>query len=91
MPSPASCAPAHRWGLRAILTGVIACGIAAMIGTTLYLARPGALRLDWSQMPLAIAALVLVGGISLGVCVGGGTLLAARRGAGVGGSMLAGG
>lgn len=84
------CAPAHRWGLRAILAGVIACGLGALVCTTQYLALPGAMKLDWSQMPWAIAVVVLVGGVGVGVGIGGTTLLAARRGAGVGGLLVAG-
>lgn len=90
MSRPFCCAPAHRWGLRATLAGGIACGLSALVCTTQYLVLPGAMRLDWSQMPWAIALVVLVGGICMGVCVGGATLLAARRGAGVGGLTLAG-
>lgn len=48
------------------------------------------MKLDWSQMPWALGLLAIVGGIGVGVCVGGSTLLVARRGAGIGGLTLAG-
>ncbi|MCX4240327.1 hypothetical protein OEB96_06870 [Paraliomyxa miuraensis] len=86
------------WGLRAALAGTLACGLGALLGTSRYLALPGAMRLSWSwdHMPLAIALFVLVGGVSVGVCVGGATLLMQRRdplrlmGAGALGGILAG-
>ena len=90
MQNPLPRASTDRWGLRATLAGLLASGLGALVGTTLYLARPGAMRLDWSQMPFAIALVVLLGGISMGICVGGGTLLAARRNANLGGFLLAG-
>ncbi len=86
---PSSPSPRH-WGLRAALAGTIACGIGALLCTAQYVLLPGALGLDWTQMPLAIAMFVVVGGVSLGLCVGGTTLLAVRRGAGIGGMMVAG-
>ena len=86
------------WGLRAALAGITACGLGALLGTSRYLALPGSARLSWSwdHMPLAITLFVLVGGISVGVCVGGATLLMQRRdplrlmGAGALGGILAG-
>jgi hypothetical protein len=91
MPTPASALPSPRfWALRAVLAGVIACGLGALLGTARYVALPGALKLDWTRMPLAIAVFVLVAGISVGLCIGGTTLLAARRGARVPGLLAAG-
>jgi len=90
VPTPDSTVSTHRWGLRAALAGVIACGIGAVVCTARYVALPGALKLDWSQMPVAIAVFVVLGGASLGLSIGGTTLLAARRGARMGGLLLAG-
>jgi hypothetical protein len=90
MLTPAPAPHSHRWALRAACVGMLACGLGALLGTARYVALPGALGLDWTRMPLAIALFVLVAGISVGVCVGGSTLLAARRGARVPGLMVAG-
>jgi hypothetical protein len=91
MPTPATALPRPGyWPLRAVLAGVLACGLGALLGTARYVALPGALKLDWTRMPLAIAVFVLVAGISVGLCVGGTTLFAARRGARVPGLLLAG-
>jgi hypothetical protein len=90
-PTPAAALPSLRhWPLRAVLAGVLACGLGALLGTARYVALPGALKLDWARMPLAITAFVLVAGISVGLCIGGTTLFAARRGARVPGLLLAG-
>lgn len=88
-PTPAVPTPC-AWLLRAALSGIVAIGLGATLGTFRYVALPGAEALDWSRMPLAIAVFVLVGGVSVGVAVGGATLLAVRRGAGVPGLMAAG-
>ena len=92
MPMPSSVPASRVWSLRAALTGVLAIGLGALLCTSRYVALPGALRLDWAlgHMPLAIALFVLVGGVSMGMGVGGATLLAARRGAQVPGLLLAG-
>lgn len=79
MPTPTPVVLPRYWGLRAALVGLLACGIGAVLCTANYLALPGAERLDWSRMPLAIALFVAVCGIAVGVCVGGATLLATRR------------
>lgn len=79
MPTPEIATPPRFWGLRAALAGVLACGLGALLCISRYLALPGAMRLDWTRMPLAIALFVLVCGVSIGVCVGGATLLASRR------------
>lgn len=86
MPTPTS----RSWTLRAALAGVLAVGLGSLVGTLRYVALPGALDLDWTRMPWAIALFVLVGGISVGVGIGSATLVAARRGAGVLGLMAAG-
>lgn len=81
----------HFWYPRAAAAGVLACGLGAILCTSRYVALPRAMeQLDWSRMPLAIALFVLLGGIAVGVCLGGCTLLAARRGARVPGLMAAG-
>lgn len=92
MPTPVSVPAPRAWSLRAALTGVLAIGLGALLCTSRYVALPGALELDWelARMPLAIAVFVLVSGVSLGMGLGGATLLAARRGARVPGLMLAG-
>lgn len=92
MPTPAAALP-RPWLLHAALAGMIGCGLGALLGTARYLALPDALGpgwSEWSRMPLAMAMFVLVSGISLGVCVGGMTSWAARRGAGIPGLMAAG-
>ncbi|MEX1366547.1 MAG: hypothetical protein AB1Z98_25710 [Nannocystaceae bacterium] len=53
-----------------------------MLCISRYVALPGALRLDWELMPTVLAVYVLVCGLSVGLCVGGATRVAARRGAG---------
>ncbi|MEM7152053.1 MAG: hypothetical protein AAF799_04385 [Myxococcota bacterium] len=90
MTAPETPSNTRHWGLRAAGTGLLACGLGTLLGTSRYVALPGALGLDWSQMPLAIAIFAAFAGISVGLCVGGSTLLAARRGAGPLGLMLAG-
>lgn len=79
-----------RWALRAASAGLLACGLGAVIGTSRYLMLPGAERLDWSVMPLVIAAFTLITGLSMGLCLGATTRFAARRGAGLAGLMAAG-
>lgn len=78
------------WALRATLAGLASCGIGAVVGTHLYLAQPGAARLDWEVMPAFIVLFGVLCGLSLGGCMGATTRFAARRGAGVGGLMVAG-
>ncbi len=91
MPIAPPCPPRPRyWGLRAALSGIIACGLGALVCTAHYVTLPGALKLDWALMPLALAMFVIIGGISTGLCIGGTTLLAARRGASLPGLMGAG-
>lgn len=88
--TPSATPTPSAWLLRAALSGIVAIGLGAALGTSRYVALPGAEQLDWTRMPLAIALFVLVGGISVGVAVGGATLVAMRRGAGVPGLMAAG-
>lgn len=92
MPTTASVPIPRAWSLRAALTGVTAIALGALLCTSRYVALPGALELDWdlARMPLAIALFVLVSGVSIGMGVGGATLLAARHGARVPGLLLAG-
>ncbi|MCA9654311.1 MAG: hypothetical protein H6712_21500 [Myxococcales bacterium] len=78
------------WPIRAALAGVLACGFAATIGSSLYFALPGAERLDWTVMPVVLVLFVLVCGLSIGLCVGATTRFAARRGLGLPGLMVAG-
>lgn len=87
--APAIASRGH-WGIRAALTGVAACGAGALVGGLNYQALPGAEQLDWGRMPWAIAMFAIMSGAALGICIGGGLLVAARRQAGLLGSMLAG-
>jgi hypothetical protein len=90
MPTPTPVPIPRAWFARAALTGILAITLGALLCTSRYVALPGALDLDWGRMPLAIGLFVLVAGVSVGVCVGGTTLLAAHRGARVPGLMAAG-
>ena len=90
MTAPESPSNTRHWGLRAAGTGLLACGLGTLLGTSRYVALPGAMRLDWSEMPFALAVFAVLAGVSAGLSIGGFTLLAARRGAGPLGLLVAG-
>lgn len=69
----------QSWSLAAASSGLAAVGAGAVVCTANYLALPGSAKLDWGAMPLAIAMFVALSGLSIGLCIGGALLVAAKR------------
>lgn len=78
MPSPSS---RHRfpWIVRACAAGLGASALSAIVGTALYLQDPGSATMNWDFLAPAIVLFALVGGLSLGLGLGGGMVLARGR------------
>jgi hypothetical protein len=65
--------------MRAIVAGLLAALLGVGVGTTLYLAHPGAMVLDWGVMKWIVLAYAGFTGLLGGLGIGGGMILARER------------
>jgi hypothetical protein len=70
------------WSLRAAWAGVAAAMLGTALGTWNYCLLPGAERVDWEAMALALPLFAALCGVSTGLGIGAGTALAVRTGGG---------